>query len=175
MGACISFNRVDVELISDETHDLVKKPTGTLVFAAKIPAGKENIRRASLDHIKGIQATFYGLNIKYSDIIVGQEIGRGSFGAVYKGQYKGVEVAVKQLFVPTNSKEKAELLSDFRRECEILNLLKHPNIVHFMGAVNEDPTFCFLTVSISSPYLFIIATQKTISNTHTISTLSTIF
>ena len=66
---------------------------------------------------------------------------------MYKGTYKGAEVAIKQLFIPTNPKEKAELLQDFTRECEILGLLKHPNIVHFLGAVKQDPNFCFLTVS----------------------------
>lgn len=143
MGCKVST--VDVEVVSGATHELVKKPTGTLVFAAKKEGARDNIRRSSNAHTPGVPQDFFGLNIKMADVVKGAEIGRGSFGAVYKGEYKGFQVAVKQLFIPSNPKEKSELLNDFTRECEILGLLKHPNIVHFLGAVNEDPNFAFLT------------------------------
>lgn len=54
-------------------------------------------------------------------------LGEGSFGIVYKGKWRGKFVAVKKL--------KEEILKHpsevdkFKRECDILRELKHPNIV----------------------------------------------
>lgn len=36
-------------------------------------------------------------NIEFSDIVIEKEIGKGSYGTVYKATFFGVEVAVKQI------------------------------------------------------------------------------
>ena len=43
---------------------------------------------------------FTELSVKYTDIQFGQLIGRGSFGSVYQGRWKGKSVALKRISIP---------------------------------------------------------------------------
>ena len=53
-------------------------------------------------------------------------LGRGGFGEVFKGQLHGTTVAIKRFFTGGS-------VPEFLREVEILNQLRHPNIVLLMG------------------------------------------
>ncbi len=66
----------------------------------------------------------------------------GSYGVVYKGKWKGVEVAVKRL-VKQKLDERA--LLEFRAEVAFLSELHHPNIVLFIGACVKRPNLCIVT------------------------------
>ena len=35
-------------------------------------------------------------------------------------------------------------MSDFRKEVNILSILRHPRIIHFLGAVQKEPNYCLL-------------------------------
>ncbi|GMH92356.1 hypothetical protein TL16_g12321 [Triparma laevis f. inornata] len=61
-----------------------------------------------------------------------QVVGRGSFGQVYKGQYRGMTVAVK-----TMNTVDQESLERFRAEILLLKDLRHSNIVTLVGACWE--------------------------------------
>jgi sugar lactone lactonase YvrE len=68
------------------------------------------------------------------DIEAQEKIGSGAFGSVYKGMWnKSVEVALK-----TIGEENKGISKDFLNEVELLEKLKHPNIVQFFG-VYYDP------------------------------------
>jgi len=59
------------------------------------------------------------------------ELGRGSFGIVLKGKWKGTDVAVKRLHLDKLTKKERD---SFRKEIVILaNLGKHPNPVKLIG------------------------------------------
>ena len=51
---------------------------------------------------------------------------------VYKGRWNGVLVAVKVLKAGAT-----EDLDDFRRECSILERLRHPNIIKYFGMASN--------------------------------------
>jgi class 3 adenylate cyclase len=68
--------------------------------------------------------------IDYNEVQVGQQIGLGSYGVVYKGKWKGVDVAVKR-FIKQKLDERRML--EFRAEMAFLSELHHPNIVLFIG------------------------------------------
>eukprot|EP01089_Gocevia_fonbrunei_P001738 TRINITY_DN11630_c0_g2_i1.p1 TRINITY_DN11630_c0_g2~~TRINITY_DN11630_c0_g2_i1.p1 ORF type:complete len:189 (-),score=38.30 TRINITY_DN11630_c0_g2_i1:386-952(-) len=54
-------------------------------------------------------------------------IGRGNFGIVYRGTWRGAKVAVKKLDIAVTEHE----LDEFRREAELMTLLgNHPNVVN---------------------------------------------
>jgi len=69
-------------------------------------------------------------------------LGRGSFGEVHRGSWRGTEVAVKRLREDIASDR--ELL-EFRRELAIVNHLAHPNIVQFLGACTTSMPLCIVT------------------------------
>ncbi|PRP79711.1 LRR receptor-like serine/threonine-protein kinase GSO1-like [Planoprotostelium fungivorum] len=69
--------------------------------------------------------------VNYQEIQDMKEIGSGAFGIVFKGIWRELTVAVKQIRAEHVSKEQVE---SFLKEVEILQNLKgHPNVVLFIG------------------------------------------
>jgi len=68
-------------------------------------------------------------NISYDDLNFEKEIGHGSFGVVYKGEYFGTPVAIKMLLNTDDELTKKYI----QREVYALKGIHHPNIVQFMG------------------------------------------
>ncbi len=66
----------------------------------------------------------------------------GSYGVVYRGKWKGVDVAVKR-FIKQKLDERRML--EFRAETAFLSELHHPNIVLFIGACIKRPNLCIVT------------------------------
>jgi len=60
-------------------------------------------------------------------------IGSGAFGTVYKGRYRGLDVACKLLKDQDDLTQ--EMFDDFRGEVRMFETLRHPCIVNFVGAV----------------------------------------
>lgn len=83
----------------------------------------------------------YHWTVDYAEIGIGPQIGSGGFGIVYKGTWRGIDVAVKCL--------KGEVLEDelsvFLHEVNVMSRLRHQNILLFVGACLEGPQVCFLT------------------------------
>eukprot|EP00002_Diphylleia_rotans_P037326 TRINITY_DN832_c0_g1_i6.p1 TRINITY_DN832_c0_g1~~TRINITY_DN832_c0_g1_i6.p1 ORF type:complete len:2497 (+),score=388.76 TRINITY_DN832_c0_g1_i6:121-7611(+) len=70
-----------------------------------------------------------------SDIEIDSEcIGKGSYGAVYAGLFKGKKVAVKRVDIST-SDDKSYL--NFLSEAVMCARLSHDNVIQFMGACTE--------------------------------------
>ncbi len=70
--------------------------------------------------------------ISSKDIQREKQIGFGGSSEVYKGNYRGTEVAIKKLrIIEVND----ENLKEFKREVSSLIMLRHPNLVLFMGAM----------------------------------------
>ncbi|MCO5589548.1 hypothetical protein L7F22_043516 [Adiantum nelumboides] len=56
-------------------------------------------------------------------------IGGGSFGVVFRGEYLGTEVAIKEV-LPNNTYDVEKY---FERECVLMKEARHPNIVQYIG------------------------------------------
>lgn len=56
-------------------------------------------------------------------------IGGGSFGVVYKGEYLGTPVAIKEV-LPNNTYDVEKY---FERECVLMKEARHPNIAQYIG------------------------------------------
>ncbi|GMI81394.1 MAPKKK delta-1 [Hibiscus trionum] len=80
--------------------------------------------------------------IPWEDLQIGERIGIGSYGEVYKADWNGTEVAVKKFLDQDFS---GDALVQFKCEVEIMLRLRHPNVVLFMGAVTRPPHFSILT------------------------------
>ena len=84
--------------------------------------------------------TLQAWEIDYDRLRVVRKIGAGSAGHVYKGEYIGAVVAIKQLYStfidPSN-------LDEFSREVTLLHKLKHPHVLTFYGIARRD-VYCYI-------------------------------
>uniref|UniRef100_A0A7N0UQS5 non-specific serine/threonine protein kinase n=1 Tax=Kalanchoe fedtschenkoi TaxID=63787 RepID=A0A7N0UQS5_KALFE len=80
--------------------------------------------------------------IPWEHLVVYERIGLGSYGEVYHADWNGMEVAVKKFLDQDFS---GAALAEFRREVRIMRGLRHPNIVHFVGAVTRPPNLSIIT------------------------------
>ena len=67
-------------------------------------------------------------NIDFREIQLAERVGRGNFGEVFKGYWRGTVVAVKKMKIPFDSDE-SEFLASFEHEAEIMRSLRHPNVL----------------------------------------------
>ena len=74
-----------------------------------------------------------------------EELGRGSYATVYKAKLTYTSnVAVKRIhrllldFARQSREDYEKVLRDFKRECDLLEIAKHPNIVRFVGVHEVD-------------------------------------
>ncbi|MFS8019632.1 putative protein kinase TKL-CTR1-DRK-2 family [Helianthus anomalus] len=80
--------------------------------------------------------------IAWEDITLGERIGLGSYGEVYRGDWHGTDVAVKKFL---DQEITTESLEEFRSEVRIMKKVRHPNVVLFMGAVTRAPHLSIVT------------------------------
>ena len=79
-------------------------------------------------------------------------LGSGGYGDVYKGRWLGTQIALKRFRKRTISKQ---ALKDFVKEIEMLNQLRHPNIVLYMGvSLDLQSHFCMVTEYVGKGSLF---------------------
>ena len=74
-------------------------------------------------------------NVSRNEVQTSEEIGRGGWGVVVKGRYKGDEVAVK---LPHKDLLNQRLLDRLVRETRIMIQVQHPNLVRIIAAVFDD-------------------------------------
>eukprot|EP00052_Salpingoeca_macrocollata_P028762 m.282412 g.282412 ORF g.282412 m.282412 type:complete len:1077 (+) comp22898_c3_seq22:1095-4325(+) len=80
--------------------------------------------------------------ISPGDLEMGNELARGSFGAVYAGRWHDLTVAVKCLHGHLLELD-ASCAEEFDREVRLMKSIRHPNIVLFFGAgtLNDGTPF----------------------------------
>ncbi|XP_052290018.1 probable serine/threonine-protein kinase SIS8 [Citrus sinensis] len=88
--------------------------------------------------------------IKDSDLEELEELGSCTFGTVYRGKWRGTDIAIKRIkkscFLGRSS-EQERLIKDFWREAHIISNLHHPNVVAFYGVVPNAPGGTMATVT----------------------------
>ena len=76
-----------------------------------------------------------------------QELGRGAYGKVFTIKYREQIYAAKKihslLLEMANPEEKQKMKNTFLRECYYCSLLRHPNIVRFIGIYYEKDNSVF--------------------------------
>ena len=76
--------------------------------------------------------------VNYKEVtLTKQELGRGGWGVIWIGEFRGQKVAVKQMHELIVSPEFLQLLN---REIGIMAELRHPNLLQFIGAVLDHPS-----------------------------------
>ncbi|BHF58029.1 3-dehydrosphinganine reductase [Sparganum proliferum] len=83
-------------------------------------------------------------NIPMSALQLGEMIGRGTFGTVYRGKWHG-EVAVKIIDFDPEDPDSRFSVDAFKREVVTLLKTRHENLVLFMGACMKPPNLAIVT------------------------------
>jgi serine/threonine protein kinase len=80
-------------------------------------------------------------NIPFEEIEMGERLGGGGVGMIYRGWYKNEPVALKTLF---DSRIGEDLKKEYMDELLVLSKVKHTNIVKFLGACMTPPNLCYV-------------------------------
>lgn len=113
------------------------------------PIEQANPKEQDVSQLKEIQ---FPQQIDSKDLTLGEPLGEGGFGKVYKATYQYTSVAVK---VFTASKENFDsVVVNFAQEIVILNKLNSPHIVHCWGASVEATRFSIVMEYMPNGTLF---------------------
>ena len=84
-----------------------------------------------------LEASENSWKISHSELTLSKiELGRGAWGVIWIGQFRGQRVAIKQLHKEI-TRHYRELID---REIQTMARLRHPNLLQFIGAVFDDPS-----------------------------------
>ena len=87
--------------------------------------------------------TFPKILPRADTLIVGDRIGKGSYGEVFRGTLGSRPVAVKKIHdilieaARENRQTLEHVIEEFRRECDLMKEAKHPNVVEYIGVFNQ--------------------------------------
>jgi 5'-nucleotidase/UDP-sugar diphosphatase len=79
--------------------------------------------------------------IDFEELEIGDLLGRGGYGEVYRGNWKGTGVAVKTI---NSAHITRAMRQSFVEETSIMSRLRHPNVVLFMAASTKPPLLCIV-------------------------------
>ena len=97
------------------------------------------------------------INSNSIKILNNNPIGIGGSSEVYLGNYRGTEVAIKKLKISEFTEKN---IKEFEREVSSLLMLRHPNLVLFMGAITELNNISIVTEYCSGGNLFDLLYRK---------------
>ena len=83
--------------------------------------------------------------VDVEELEVGQYLAEGAFGKIYKGKYRGAEVAIKELHSgrldPETLKGTMAVrnTAEFMAEVHIMSAITHPNLLALVGFTLQPP------------------------------------
>jgi hypothetical protein len=118
------------------TSPITRKP---LLALALVP--NKSLKNA-IDKYKQRRENQPPPSILEADVVLdGTTLGRGSFGVVRRGCWRGTAVAIKTL-VPDAEETSPSLVAGLERELRLLSTLRHPNIIALYGHYRNKSEQC---------------------------------
>lgn len=79
--------------------------------------------------------------IPFDELQYDRKLSEGGYGIVYRGRWKHTVVAIKEIKKEIIEQDKLE---EFKNECAVMEVIRHPNIVLFLGACTKAPNLCIV-------------------------------
>jgi len=86
-------------------------------------------------------------SIAESDLTIGDVIGEGAYGRVFRGTWGHIAVAIKVLRHPLDELDPT-MTDDFRREVKFMRSIRHPHVLTFYGAGVDTQSRAFLVTEL---------------------------
>ena len=125
----LNSNLNDSEVDSSVYDEMVEK---------HLVGRKMNYASSMMETERQFHANF---EIKFKDLKLDRRISEGGYGIVYKGRWMSTTVAIKEIKKEIIEQDKLE---EFRNECSVMEIIRHPNIVMFLGAWTKPPHLCIV-------------------------------
>ncbi|OON22043.1 protein tyrosine kinase [Opisthorchis viverrini] len=140
---CTTNNARDIQLISTQSSaESERTVVDGLVHTLESMESQDET--GNLVRTNSISVTLKEWDIPMESLVIGDEIGRGTFGTVYRAKWHG-EVAVKRIDIDPEEVDAAARLESFKREVALLHKTRHENLVLFMGACMKPPNLAIVT------------------------------
>eukprot|EP00727_Mastigamoeba_balamuthi_P010137 m51a1_g5746 putative protein tyrosine kinase (1072) ;mRNA; f:1170442-1177724 len=131
------YKKITVALSREEWMIIGACATAFIIILALIAAWLRHRH-----HMDGYQKLRDGnYEIDFNEVRTGPRIGKGTFGEVFKGTWRGAVIAIKKL--PANQLSEV-FLNEFLREITLMKSLRHPNVLQFLGSCLEPPNICIV-------------------------------
>jgi len=120
--------------------------------------GKPYIMEEILSFLKmEFSKPIYQFLIQQNSIKTYNLIGRGGTSNVYFGNYRGTDVAIKKIKVKEINDN---YFKEYKNEIVSLTMVRHPNLIIFMGTMLEDNNLCIVTEYCKGGTLFDLLHKK---------------
>ncbi|KAJ1376147.1 Serine-threonine/tyrosine-protein kinase, catalytic domain [Sesbania bispinosa] len=141
------------KLEPEATNMVIKDEVQKQQEGLQLPSSRESIGSHESSSSKGDNESnsVVQCEIHWEDLQLREEIGQGSYAAVYHGIWNGSDVAIKVYF---GNGYTEETLQDYRKEIDIMKRLRHPNVLLFMGAVYSQERLAIVTELLPRGSLF---------------------
>lgn len=97
----------------------------------------------SLQKKNASRKILHEFELDFNELVFGEEVGRGSFGIVFHGRWRGTDVAIKQMKSEAMTERE---LQDFETEASLMKSLRpHPNVVLLLGVSLPPNPLCIVT------------------------------
>ena len=150
----------DEKLHTTMTNESKSRPAVVRSPTPDLPKKREHVKARTVTPEERGNFTFLEEALKASHVPVmkGEDlqfeemINRGSSCVVFKGRWRGCEVAIKQF--KTEYSTGLKELSKFVKEMKVLAQVRHPNLLLLMGICVDLPNLCLITELVPNFSLF---------------------
>ena len=126
-----------------DSDDVEDDSLGEIVdSASSLSLSTEGGSLSGIARVKQAQIEAELLEIVFDELTLEKKIGRGSFGEVYKCNWRGTTIAVKVL---NDQGLSEETMAEFLTEVNMMNKVRHPNVVLLMGISSKPPHLSIVT------------------------------
>ncbi|KAK0058787.1 kinase suppressor of Ras 2 [Biomphalaria pfeifferi] len=147
-GQTVSTDSPERDVVSSNTSNdsdktLIDSNASEHTLPDRVDSVDSQDENFSWNRQNSLAATMKEWDIPYEDLKIGDRIGEGRLGTVFRGLWHG-DVAIKVLDTGSSTDNEAQLAA-FRLELAVLRKTRHENLVLFMGACMKPPKLAIVT------------------------------